>query len=118
MVSRPKLDKVDVMDRGGVVYRQKCGDCNKYYVGETSRKAKERKKEHEKDTRNINTRSAISEHCHEMHHRPDFDSFEVIEMESNWRRRRIKEGIHIMKNRTFNRDCGLSIDRCWRSLLL
>ena len=118
MVSRPKLDRVDIMDRGGVVYKQKCGECEKCYVGETSRRARERKKEHEKDTRDLNMRSAISEHCHKKNHRPNFDSFEVIERESDWRRRRIKEGIHIMRNNTFNRDCGVSIDSCWRTLLL
>lgn len=117
MVSRPKLDKVETLDRGGVIYRQMCGDCDKCYVGETSRRARERKKEHEKDTREVNLRSAISEHCHKVSHRPNFDSFEIVEFESNWRRRRIKESIHIMRNKTFNRDCGLSIDRCWRTII-
>lgn len=117
LVSRPKLDKVDILDRGGVVYRQQCGDCDKCYVGETSRRAKERKREHEKDTREMNQRSAISEHCHQLSHRPNFESFEVIEMEKDWRRRRIKEGIHILRSDTFNRDSGYTIDSCWRSLL-
>ena len=62
-------------------------------------------------------RSAISEHCHKDGHRPDFNSFKVIDEEKNWRRRRIKESLHIMKNKTFNRDGGIGVDRRWKTVV-
>lgn len=117
IVSRAKLDKIDELDRGGVIYKQECADCEKVYIGQTGRRAKERKKEHEVDVRDIRMRSAISEHCHTMNHRPNFQSFQVIDVERNWRRRLIKEGIHIMNNNTFNRDTGYAVDQHWRSIL-
>ena len=86
-------------------------------MGETARRARERKKEHEADVKQMGMRSAISEHCHKFHHKPNFNSFRVIDRESNWRRRRIKEGIHISVRDTFNRDSGLKIDSCWMSIL-
>jgi hypothetical protein len=117
MVSGAKLDKVEDLERGGVVYRQRCGECKKVYIGETARRARERKREHERDVKQVSTRSAISEHCHVMKHRPDFDSFCVLDVEKNWRRRRIKESLHIMANETFNRDEGIGVDKRWRSLV-
>ena len=117
VLSRTKLDGVDEMDKAGVVYMQKCLDCPQVYVGETGRRAVERKKEHEADVRLMRMRSAISEHVHTLNHRPDFDSFQILESEKNLRRRRVKESLHILKNDTFNRDGGVGVDRCWRSIL-
>ena len=62
-------------------------------------------------------RLAISEHVHTLNHRLDFDSSQILETEKNLRRRRVKESLHILKNDTFNRDGGVGVDRCWRSIL-
>ena len=88
------------------------------YIGETGRSALIRKKEHEKDFREINMRSAISEHSHRVGHRPNFDSFKIICREKDWTRRRIREGVEIMRHRTFNRDDGIRLDRKWKRLLV
>lgn len=117
IISRKKLDKIDGLDRGGVIYKQECADCEKVYIGQTGRRAKDRKKEHEMDVRNIRFRSAISEHCHTENHRPNFQSFQVMDVEQNWKRRIIKEGLHIMKNDTFNRDKGFLVDQRWKFIL-
>ena len=117
ILSKPKLDRIEELDQGGVVYKQECGDCDKVYIGETGRRARERKREHEKDVKEMSMKSAISEHCHTFNHRPDFSTFTVIDHEKNWRRRRIKEGLHIMTNRTFNRDSGFVIDKSWEGVL-
>ena len=117
MVSKAKLDKVEVLERGGVIYGQKCGECDEMYIGETARRAKERKKEHERDVKQVSMRSAISEHCHSNNHRPDFNSFEILDVEKNWKRRKIKESLYIMANKTFNRDGGIGVDRRWKFLV-
>ena len=59
--ARPKLDSVYQLETGGVIYMQRCLDCPKVYVGESGRRTKERKKEHETDMmRTMRMRSAIS----------------------------------------------------------
>ena len=117
ILSKAKLDEVGELEAGGVIYRQECGGCEKVYIGETGRKALERKKEHEKDTKSMVMRSAISEHCHTMNHKPNFGSFKVIGKEKFWKRRKIKESFHILTNDTFNRDDGIKIDKRWRKFL-
>ena len=62
-----------------------------------------RKKEHDRDLRNLDMKSAMAEHSHSLDHRINFDKFCVIDREKNWHRRRIKESIHILKNDSFNR---------------
>ena len=81
------MDTMEKLERGGLVSVQSCGDCDKVYVGETGRKAVIRKREHQKDCRELNVRSAIAEHGLALNHRPDFDSFRVIDCEKNWRSR-------------------------------
>ena len=121
LVSKAKLDKVEDLERGGVVYMytgrsvENATRCT-VYVGETARRANERKQEHERDLRQVNMRSAISERCHTSNHQPDFDSFRVLDVEKDWRRRKIKESLFIMANRTFNRDGGVGVDRRWNGV--
>ena len=43
-------------------------------------------------------------------HRPDFDSFKVLDREEDWARRQIKEGIYILKNKTIKRDEGWKVN--------
>ena len=81
MLGGSKLDRQSELEVGGVVYRQACKDCDKVYIGETGRRAAIRKKEHQKDVSEVNLRSAIAEHCHSQDHRPDFDSFTVLDRE-------------------------------------
>lgn len=112
-----KLDKVSDLEKGGVIYKQVCEDCERVYIGETGRRAIVRKREHEKDVREMNERSAIAEHCHRLNHKIDFSKFTIIGLEKCWTRRRLKEGIEISKHKTFNRDEGLHVDKRWRRFL-
>ena len=54
-------------DRQSVTYEIKCTECNNIYVGETSRSAYTRGKEHEKSLSNKEERSALWKHCKEKH---------------------------------------------------
>jgi len=47
MFKRPK-DKPDKESTTGVVYKIKCNDCNKIYIGQTNRALKIRIKEHKR----------------------------------------------------------------------
>ena len=117
MLSNTKLDRVPDLERGGVIYKQECEGCERVYIGETSRKAIIRRKEHEKDVREINERSAIAEHVHKHEHTVDFRKFSVLGVEKSWFRRRIREGIEIYRHKTFNRDDGIHVDGRWKRFL-
>ena len=105
------------LEVGGVIYQQGCSECEDVYVGETGRKACVRKREHERDVREANVRSAIAEHVLEKNHRPDFNSFRIIDKEKVWLRRKIKEAIYISQRSNFNRDKGVGLNSIWKRLL-
>ena len=118
ILGNTKLDVVPELENGGVVYKQACEDCDLVYIGETGRRAIIRRKEHEKAVKEMDERSAIAEHCHKHNHKVDFRKFGVLRREKDWRRRRIKEGMEILKHSTFNRDEGLHVDKRWRTFIL
>ena len=60
MLVNPK-DKTPITKKCGVVYHIPCQDCDKYYIGETSRSLGTRLKEHLATERT--TITAIREHC-------------------------------------------------------
>lgn len=70
-------DKVDKLDKSGVVYKK---DCKKYgfaYIGQTSRKLKKRIYEHQSSIKKKYTNSALAEHCLNLHHIADFDNVKI-----------------------------------------
>ena len=76
----------------GVVYRIMCSDCSWSYVGETGRSLQERQKEHARAIRDMDVgRSEIVKHMMETGHRVDPQTASVIDRESDWRRRVVKE---------------------------
>ena len=116
-------DNIDPLDRSKIVYRIACRSCDTVYIGETGRKLDTRVKEQEKDvytnrmkayTRyskkesltEIN-KSAITDHVNQHNHDIDWDSVSVVDRESDWKTRTIKEAVHIRTNRqVMNRDEG------------
>ena len=54
-------------NRESVTYEIKCIGCNNVYVGEKSRSAYTRRKEHSKSLGNKEERSALWKHCTEKH---------------------------------------------------
>jgi len=112
-----KLDRLPPLEVGGVIYKQACEDCNLVYIGETSRRGSIRRREHSNDVKNFNMRSAIAEHCHNFGHKVDFNTFSILAKEKVWHRRKIKESIQIVKHKTMNRDEGIGLDKCWKSLI-
>ena len=51
---------------------------------ETGRNAFITRKEHDKDMRNIDMKSAIAEHSHNLNRRINFKKFCIIRREKNW----------------------------------
>ena len=80
-------DAFDKWEKTGIVYKFNCKDCPKSYVGESKRALRTRIKEH-RDFANKNT--VVAEHIKNGH---DFDweNVEIVDTESNYRKRRISE---------------------------
>ena len=122
MLVHPK-DKVDKLDKSEIVYKIPCKSCDQVYIGETGRKFGTRMKEHLKDVevnkKGVFTRatkkesltemnkSAITDHVNQHNHDIDWDGASVIDRESDWKTRTIKEAVHIRTYRqVMNRDEG------------
>ena len=136
MVVHPK-DKVENLDKCGVVYHLECHSCPQVYIGETGRKLSIREKEHREETDKVTSRrktrstsisedtsefkSAISEHCRKYNHIMNWDSLKVIDREDNKYRRWIKESVHVRKLKEgipMNRDQGgYELSHIWDPLL-
>ena len=136
MLVHPK-DKVEDLDKCGVVYHIACQSCSQVYIGETGRKLRTREKDHRTETEKVTAKrktrstskaedtstfqSAISEHCREHNHLMNWDSIKVIDREDNKFRRWVKESMHVRKLKVgipMNRDKGgYELSHVWDPLL-
>ena len=110
----------------GVVYKVKCKDCGKLYIGETGRMLKLRLKEHKygakkkEDQENV---SGLSQHMQTTKHEIDFDNAEILYKEGNYAIRKMKEGIAIKrhqyeKHQLMNKKEEIkSLSEVWEGLL-
>ena len=96
MLVKPK-DKREKISNAGVVYQYEC-ICRKVYIGETGRSIKTRESEHKRAIRNgEDNHSGISKHVLETGHSIKWEEVKILAYETNWRKRKIKEGIFIAK---------------------
>ncbi|KAL9952415.1 hypothetical protein ACROYT_G039665, partial [Oculina patagonica] len=97
----------------GVVYHITCNDCGEHYIGETARTLEKRLGEHQKQAT-----SAIQEHQSQANHQIDWDGVKILDKESIDVKRKIKEAIHIRRQRpTLNRDGGYDLPAIFDHLL-
>ena len=115
---RPK-DKWDRDQNSGVVYQYEC-QCGKVYVGETCRTIGSREKEHKRAIRNLDeNHSGISKHVLETGHTIAWEEVKILAYETDWRKRKIKEGIFIARTRggmLLNTKPGVPMDGVYRVL--
>ena len=82
-------DKDPQNDICGTVYHLSCADCNQDYIGETERKLGKRIKEHHKD------KSVMGAHLLSHRHSLDSDNVKILDRDSRWFERGVREAIHI-----------------------
>ncbi|KAI8512004.1 hypothetical protein Bbelb_111040 [Branchiostoma belcheri] len=108
-----KSDRPHKGTKANVIYRLKCEEpnCNNTYIGETSRPLKVRYKEHCRPSANGYS-SAIFHHLqHNQGHSFKLESTDVLDRETRWWERGVKEAIYErMYNPTLNREGGLRVD--------
>ena len=89
MLSRLK-DPVPILNSSNVVYRVKCEDCSAFYVGMTTRRLRQRLKEHA-----CQPSSALYRHMSETDHRVLFDKPDILATDSCKTKLLIKESLKI-----------------------
>ncbi len=93
--------------QSGVVYQLKCDNCDKIYIGETSRNLGTRYKGH---TTGRHPGTAVGEHLDNTGHMCSLKEAKILDKEDHVSRRRIKEAIRIHHGGAeLNRDTGLDI---------
>lgn len=124
--------KTSTMDTKGVVYEIKCTSCDCIYIGQTGRALCQRITEHKLSCKNVQEThckpkddgkndSGTSMHVFETGHDLDFDNVKVLGREQFDTRRRLREGIEILKvkdkTKLMNLMDGKQIDKCWLPFL-
>jgi hypothetical protein len=98
-------EKQDKMVKSGVVYKIDCKNCDKSYIGETSKKLMTRVHRHELDITNKDKsgpKTALVQHTLDSKHDFDFENPQIIDHEANHGKRLIVEAGHILMNKTVN----------------
>ena len=86
----------------GVVYDITWKDCREHYIGETARTLEKR----------------LGEHQSQANHEIDWEGVKILDKESVDVKRKIKEAIHIRRQRpTLNRDGGYDLPAIFDHLL-
>ena len=95
-----KMESEEIEKESGVVYKVNCGDCQKCYIGETGRQLKIRLKEHERGSQSedLSKMSGLSQHVIQTKHNIKFDEVKILYRESNFSKRKFKEGLAIKKS--------------------
>jgi hypothetical protein len=90
----PKLKEKDENRKNkNLVYSIPCMDCDKVYIGETSRMKDTRMNEHKAKIKSLSSDSKLVEHILEHNHKFDFSNTLTLALETDWRKRVIKESI-------------------------
>ena len=88
------------LNEKGVVYMIPCQQCEKSYIGQTSRPLKTRIAEHEYAIKKRNMNNSIARHNILEGHNPNFTGAAILTKEKNQRTREQKENWFISKNDT------------------
>ena len=115
-------DKSEKGDQCGVVYQIPCKDCTSSYIGESERALKTRLKEHRRNSNQDSSTpatSAVAEHMRETAHHIEWDQVKILDRDSRWYERGVREAIAIRKHpRNLNRDMGRHLlSRTYNTLL-
>ncbi|KAI8518866.1 hypothetical protein Bbelb_021230 [Branchiostoma belcheri] len=97
-------DKIKTLDRSGTVYHIPCADCLATYVGESERPLRARLQEHKRPSC---VSSPVVEHVARKKHNIDWDRVKVLDQDSDWFSRGVREAIQIRRQCiTLNKDRG------------
>ena len=80
-----------------VRYKISCKDCEKVYIGQTSRAPKSRTREHKRAVFTGDKNYLLAQHCEQTNHDFNFDDVEIVDRCSQWSRRLSLEAWHSIR---------------------
>ena len=86
ILRKPK-DKFSKDLSSGVIYIINCKDCDKVYIGQTSRALRSRTREHKRAIFKGDKNSLLAQHCIKNSHECDLDDVKIIDRCSQWSKR-------------------------------
>ena len=116
LLSKPK-DPILKEDRNNVIYQLDCKDCEAVYVGETKRTLNIRTKEHISAVKSASQRSHTAKHCWKYNHDFDWNNKRVLDFETNWKTRIIKEAIYSEENKHHIIGVSFKLPAIWKPIL-
>jgi hypothetical protein len=81
-----------------VVYQIPCKDCEGSYIGESCRCLAKRVEEHKKAVKTYDQANGVARHAWEHSHQPNWDEVKILDKESHWHKRKIKEALYMRLN--------------------
>lgn len=91
-------DRVPVVQRSDVVYSIPCAQCDKIYIGQTTRPLSGRISSHRSDCRLHPERCALAEHANNSLHNIDYNSVKVLATQTNHTKRLFLEMAYISQH--------------------
>ena len=80
-----------------VIYKINCKNCDKVYIGQTSRALRSRTREHKRALFTGDKNSLLTQHCVENNHDFDLDDVKVIDRCPQWGKRLFLEAWHSIR---------------------
>lgn len=90
-------DKDEILNNSNVIYSIPCLECDKKYIGQTSRKLKDRITSHKSDVRHNKQSCTLARHAIENIHSFDYENVKILDTEPNMYKRQFLEMAHIFK---------------------
>jgi hypothetical protein len=78
-----------------VVYQIPCRGCDGSYIGESCRCLAKRVDEHKKAVKTYDQANGVARHAWEHSHHPNWEDVKILDRESNWHKRKIKEALYM-----------------------
>lgn len=87
-------------EQTNLIYKIDCLDCPKTYIGQTKQYLKNRIKDHKNSIKITNQNpTALSKHALDELHNFNFNNTQILDFASNYKKRNLKEMIHIKKTK-------------------
>jgi len=119
-IRRGKRGRKVTEEDEGVIYKIRCEDCDKSYIGETGKRMRVRIKQHQDDVRHRRDSNAVYKHIKETGHNIDWDRAEALDKEKRTLIRKWKEAKWIEeegREKIMNWTTGMPINEAWNRLL-
>ncbi|KAK9882602.1 hypothetical protein WA026_022230 [Henosepilachna vigintioctopunctata] len=92
-------DNTPILNQSQVVYEIPCCDCELVYVGQTTTTLSQRITLHRSNIRTSKQNCALTKHCLDNGHHPDYNSVKILDKENNTKRRLFLEMVRIYQNK-------------------